>query len=149
MQGWNPDPFGRFEHRYFSNDTPTNLVRTGALEGRDEPGLRSEPEVSLASVASGREEPPALRPWLYERRPRESRMLTVLAAAFFLPFVGWELLVTTLTDRLFGAVAFAIVAATLTVFIRAFRGPDHPRARLSACDSRPSTSSTEPRTPSR
>ena len=149
MQGWNPDPFGRFEHRYFSNGTPTMLVRTGDTEERDEPGVRPETENSKTLDASRAVPSTVLRPYLYERRERRPLTWVLLGAAFVFPFVAWELLVTTVNDRLFGVAAFAIVAATLAIVIRVFRAPVLQRARLARCDSMPSTNSTEPRTRSR
>jgi hypothetical protein len=35
--GWYHDPFGAHEARWFSDGTPTNLVRDGAVEAHDEP----------------------------------------------------------------------------------------------------------------
>jgi hypothetical protein len=35
--GWNIDPYGLHEHRYFSGGQPTNLVRDGGRESYDEP----------------------------------------------------------------------------------------------------------------
>src|SRR6516162_9843543 len=37
LQGWRPDPYGRFEERYFSDGIATRLVRTGRIEASDEP----------------------------------------------------------------------------------------------------------------
>ncbi|MBO0824859.1 MAG: hypothetical protein J2P27_13520 [Actinobacteria bacterium] len=37
LQGWQADPFGQHEKRYFSDGQPTSLVRDGAAESRDEP----------------------------------------------------------------------------------------------------------------
>jgi hypothetical protein len=35
LQGWQPDPFGRHQSRYFSAGRPTYLVRDGQVEGSD------------------------------------------------------------------------------------------------------------------
>jgi hypothetical protein len=35
LQGWQPDPFGRHQSRYFSAGKPTYLVRDGYVEGSD------------------------------------------------------------------------------------------------------------------
>jgi hypothetical protein len=35
LQGWQPDPYGRHELRYFSAGSPTYLVRDGGMEGSD------------------------------------------------------------------------------------------------------------------
>jgi hypothetical protein len=37
LQGWQADPFGLHEKRYFSDGQPTKLVRDGAVESYDEP----------------------------------------------------------------------------------------------------------------
>ena len=37
IEGWYKDPFGRHELRWFSNGTPTALVRDGDAEGHDAP----------------------------------------------------------------------------------------------------------------
>jgi len=36
-QNWCPDPFGIHEARWFSNGTPTALVRDGGVESQDPP----------------------------------------------------------------------------------------------------------------
>jgi len=36
-QNWCPDPFGMHEARWFSNGTPTALVRDGGVESQDAP----------------------------------------------------------------------------------------------------------------
>jgi hypothetical protein len=36
-EGWYHDPFGRHEARWFSDGTPTDLVRDGGVEARDTP----------------------------------------------------------------------------------------------------------------
>jgi hypothetical protein len=121
-QGWNPDPFGRFEDRYFSDGAPTTLVRTGSIETRDEPGAGTEdrlPEAPNDSKRSGIE----LRPHLYERRDRRRLASTLLAAAIVFPFAVWELLATTTADRMFGVVAVVITASMLAVVVRVFRVP--------------------------
>ena len=35
MSGWHPDPFGRFDERYFIDDEPSQLVRTSGIESQD------------------------------------------------------------------------------------------------------------------
>jgi hypothetical protein len=121
LQGWNPDPFGRFEDRYFSDGAPTPLVRSGSVETRDEPGARTEePDPETADPRPAPREP---RPHLYERRDRRFLAVMLLAAAIVLPFVAWELLATSSSDRLFGAAAFGIIAVTLAAVVRIFRVP--------------------------
>jgi hypothetical protein len=36
-EGWYYDPFGRHQHRWFSEGTATSLVRDAGVEARDEP----------------------------------------------------------------------------------------------------------------
>jgi hypothetical protein len=36
-EGWYVDPYGRHEARWFSDGTPTQLVRDGGAEARDPP----------------------------------------------------------------------------------------------------------------
>jgi len=36
-EGWYHDPFGLHAERWFSDDVPTDLVRDGDVESRDEP----------------------------------------------------------------------------------------------------------------
>lgn len=36
-EGWYKDPFGEHEARWFSEGTPTSLVRDGSVESRDDP----------------------------------------------------------------------------------------------------------------
>lgn len=40
-EGWYKDPYGEHEARWFSDGTPTSLVRDGSVESRDEPPKRS------------------------------------------------------------------------------------------------------------
>jgi uncharacterized protein DUF2510 len=55
LQGWQPDPYGRYEHRYFSAaGEPTVLVRDGGVESRDE-GPSETPTVDAGQTSS----PPA------------------------------------------------------------------------------------------
>jgi hypothetical protein len=46
LQGWQADPFGSHEKRYFSGGRPTKLVRDGDVESYDEPP--AEGSISLA-----------------------------------------------------------------------------------------------------
>jgi hypothetical protein len=39
LNGWHPDPFGRFEERYFVYGEPSHLVRADGIETRDPPGM--------------------------------------------------------------------------------------------------------------
>jgi hypothetical protein len=42
-EGWFVDPFGSHEHRWFSDGSPTRLVRDGGVEGYDRPPARPFP----------------------------------------------------------------------------------------------------------
>lgn len=127
LQGWNPDPFGRFEHRYFSDGSPTPLVRTGSVESRDEPGDRPpEPRVRPTLRA---DTPARLRPHLYARREHRFRTAFTLGIAFVIPLLVWELLVTTASERIFGVVAFAVVCVLVAILVRVSRVPRPQRRR--------------------
>lgn len=54
MQGWQADPFGLHEERYFSAGQPTKLVRDGGTETYDEPPAEASaaPEAAEASTVS-------------------------------------------------------------------------------------------------
>jgi hypothetical protein len=49
-QGWFSDPFGRHEHRYFSQGAPTALVRDGGQETQDAPPA-GDPAVTWVQAA--------------------------------------------------------------------------------------------------
>jgi len=65
QQGWQPDPFGRHQSRYFSAGRPTYLVRDGHVEGADPVEqippqaypLRADAGMAAATYAS----PPVMR----------------------------------------------------------------------------------------
>lgn len=83
-QGWRPDPFGRYEQRYFSAGRPTRLVRSHGVEDRDEPAARA---IEAPDPPPAAEEPPgepsaSFTPRLYERRPHpwRARLLFALTA---------------------------------------------------------------------
>lgn len=52
MQGWQPDPFGQHEWRYFSGGQPTKLVRDGLAEAYDEPPAPEQWPDRVAVAAS-------------------------------------------------------------------------------------------------
>jgi hypothetical protein len=60
--GWQSDPFGLHEQRYFSLGRPTKLVRDGTVESYDEPPVPvsrgSDIEGSSAPQTSWAAEPP-------------------------------------------------------------------------------------------
>jgi hypothetical protein len=51
LQGWQTDPFGVHQERYFSQGLPTRLVRDGGTESFDEPpsNLSTDPESGSAA----------------------------------------------------------------------------------------------------
>ena len=52
LQGWQPDPFGLHEMRYFSVGQPTKLVRDGRVDTYDEPpGDKSSPGADTSARA--------------------------------------------------------------------------------------------------
>jgi hypothetical protein len=59
LQGWQPDPFGLHEMRYFSVGRPTKLVRDGRVEAYDEPpvdGASPSAAIGAQAVAVGGEQ---------------------------------------------------------------------------------------------
>jgi hypothetical protein len=57
-EGWYVDPYGEHDARWFSEGTPTSLVRDDSIESRDEPperpfvGPLERPEPSHTATAS-------------------------------------------------------------------------------------------------
>jgi len=45
LHGWQPDPFGRYEDRYFVYGEPTRLVRRSGIESTDPQGSERSPDV--------------------------------------------------------------------------------------------------------
>ena len=54
-EGWYHDPFGLHAERWFSDDVPTNLVRDGGVESRDEPPARDYARPLVESTTHGPE----------------------------------------------------------------------------------------------
>ena len=54
LQGWQPDPYGRHQERYFSGGAPTALARDGSVEVQD-----SAPISEVGSTGDGAERGPA------------------------------------------------------------------------------------------
>jgi len=52
-EGWYHDPFGLHAERWFSDDVPTNLVRDGGVESRDEPPARDYARPLVESTTHG------------------------------------------------------------------------------------------------
>jgi hypothetical protein len=80
LQGWQPDPFGVHEMRYFSVGRPTKLVRDGRVEAYDEPpGDLSSPGAASAApaVAVGGEQAAGAR----VQTPAAALVSTAISAA--------------------------------------------------------------------
>ncbi len=75
-QGWFADPFGQHEARWFSDGSPTALVRDDGLGSMDPPPVSSYTG-HLESVADGEGE--VLRPRPDEGHDRERRMSSIRA----------------------------------------------------------------------
>jgi hypothetical protein len=121
QQGWHADPWGRYEHRWFSQGTPTALVRTGRVEARDEPdGTPPPPPAPQALI----EHPPPRAPrlvWeeMVTRRPWRARI--VLAAAFVVPVLGTLLLAPSDGNRVTVVALFAVAYVSLGTLVLASR----------------------------
>jgi hypothetical protein len=65
QQGWQPDPFGRHQSRYFSAGRPTYLVRDGQVEGSDPveqiPPNAYPPRAYAGMPPAAYPQPPAMR----------------------------------------------------------------------------------------
>jgi len=65
QQGWQPDPFGRHQSRYFSAGRPTYLVRDGHIEGSDPveqiPSQAYPPHVDAGIAPVTHASPPVMR----------------------------------------------------------------------------------------
>jgi hypothetical protein len=113
LQGWRPDPYGRFEERYFSDGIATRLVRTGRIEASD------EPEGSLAAYVAP-EPPPVVRTRVVEcvlvrRRPWRSRF--ILALTFLAVPVALAVLTPDDRARTMIVLTFVGAAAMLGVLV--------------------------------
>ncbi len=60
LHGWQSDPFGVHEQRYFSQGQPTKLVRDGDAESYDPPPTHTAPEAQAPEVAHAPGSGPAL-----------------------------------------------------------------------------------------
>jgi hypothetical protein len=86
QQGWHTDPWGRYEHRWFSHGTPTALVRTSGVEARDEPDGMPPPVLPVAST----EDVPAVAPrpvWIEPVTPRPLRRRLVVTVVLMMPML--------------------------------------------------------------
>ena len=113
LQGWRPDPFGRYEERYFSNGLATRLVRTGRIEASDEP--------EGASTANVAPEPrPVVRTRVVEcvlvrQRPWRSRL--ILALTFLVVPIALAVLTPGDSARMMVVLTFAGAAAMIGVLV--------------------------------
>jgi hypothetical protein len=62
FEGWEPDPFGHHEARYFVDGQPTKLVRDGSVEGFDDLPPRSTWPPHLQGEGATRPAPPTVEP---------------------------------------------------------------------------------------
>jgi hypothetical protein len=114
-QGWDADPWGHYEQRWFSQGNPTSLVRTHGVEARDEPDAAPPAPEPAPSV----ELPPApvRASWRVPVRRRPVRARLVLTAAMVIPVLGCVLLVPVRGDRVFVVGAFALVFVSLAALV--------------------------------
>ncbi len=75
-QGWFADPFGRHEARWFSDGSPTALVRDGGLGSMDTPPVNAYAG-RLEPIAEGEGE--LVHPHPDEDKDRERRMSSIRA----------------------------------------------------------------------
>jgi len=149
LQGWHADPFGRFDERYFSQGTPTALVRGDGSETHDEPTERvevtpleplisAEPVTFVVEPACEEYEaqvetfaPSGPRPRLFVRPQHRVLGPIVLIVALVVPVVVWEMLLTQTYRRLFTIGDFAFIAVALTMIVWTSRRGRRSRSDLS------------------
>jgi hypothetical protein len=127
LQGWRPDPFGRYEERYFSDGVATALVRTDRVEANDQPGGPLAPFDAPAPrpVVRNRVVECVLvrrRPWRRRFILALSFLVVPLAIALLAP-TGWSRMMMLLTlAGAAGMVAVLVGGSTaLTAFERRHR----------------------------
>jgi hypothetical protein len=113
VQGWRPDPFGRYEERYFSDGVATRLVRTGREEASD------EPEGALATFVAPEPALPVrtrvVECVMVRQRPWRRRIILTL---FFLAVpVAFALLAPTGSGRLMLLLTLAGAAAMVGILV--------------------------------
>jgi len=110
LHGWQPDPFGRYEDRYFVYGEPTRLVRRSGIESTDPQGSERSPDVvpPPEPVAS----PPASATPPRDRAKRSRKGPLLVAAAIVLVLLAGAGVTALLmrgeqsaTDRYLGRVA--------------------------------------------
>ena len=106
--GWQPDPFGRYEDRYFVYGEPTRLVRRSGIESTDPQGSERSPDVVPPEpVASPRA--PATRPSDPPQRSRKGLLVAALIVLVLLVGAGVTAYLVrgeqSATDRYLGRVA--------------------------------------------
>ena len=101
QQGWQPDPFGRHQSRYFSAGRPTYLVRDGNVEGSDpveqippqaypRPVDAGMPPAGYAPTA-GYPPPPVMRPPVMVFNPVSARVICQFSKRSFPNTRTWGL----------------------------------------------------------
>jgi hypothetical protein len=139
QQGWNPDPFRRFEQRWFSQGTPTALVRNGRVEHQDDPQAFAQPSavgvvgsvapadaiaLSVAeSVVAPVRAPATFEYRLYRRRRHRWSARILLMFVVLVPIVGLVLLVPNPHTRALIVSDYAILGLAIAVLVGVFRLP--------------------------
>jgi len=110
LHGWQPDPFGRFEDRYFVYGEPTRLVRRSGIESTDPQGSERSPDVVRPPEPVASPPAPATPPRDPAKRSRKGPLL--VAAAIVLVLLAGAGVTALLmrgeqsaTDRYLGRVA--------------------------------------------
>ncbi len=127
LQGWNRDPFGRFEHRYFSEGRPTRLVRTAGVESRDDPTPAGSPRRPAVPARPAEPEfPGTIEVWVYPRREHRKLARATLLLAVLAPVIVWVLLVPGTHGRVFVLIDYVVLVAAVValVFVARVRQPD-------------------------
>ncbi len=127
-QGWSPDPFGRFEERYFSGGAPTWLVRNGRKESRDDPaGFGPVPPDSTAGEPDSASDPDDPRehfePRLYARRAHPRLGPLVLFVAALVPPAAFVLLAPNRSTRMFVLGCYATLTVAVSILLIMARSP--------------------------
>ncbi len=113
LQGWRPDPYGRYEERYFSGGVATALVRTDRVEASDEP-------IGALGTFVPAEPAPVVRTRVVEcvivqRRPWRTRV--ILAVCFLVVPLTFALLAPTGWTQSLMLLTLAGVGAMVAVLV--------------------------------
>ncbi len=86
-RGWNADPFGRFDNRWWDGQKWTERVRTGNQAGIDPPGINHAPRTEASTDAA----PAApIEDALFPLRPRKAadRIAVFVSCLVFLGLIA-------------------------------------------------------------